>query len=79
MPPVSKVTPLPTSATGASPAFAAVPAHDQQLRLALRALRHAEQRAHAELGHLPPSSTSHLEAAFGRWRRHPLDEALRSR
>ena len=52
MPPVSKTTPLPTKATGWSLARAAVPAHDHQARRARRALRDAEQRAHAELLHL---------------------------
>ena len=51
MPPVSKHTPLPMKATGASPALAAVPAHHHDAALARRALADAEQRVHAELLH----------------------------
>ena len=51
MPPVSKVTPLPTKATGLS--LALPPFHCMTTRrgAARRALRDAEQRAHAELPH----------------------------
>ena len=47
MPPVSKTTPLPTSARGRLVA-AALPLHDDDLGRALRALPDGEQRAHAE-------------------------------
>ena len=50
MPPVSKHTPLPTKATGASPFL---PPFQRMMttRLSARALPDAEQRAHAELAH----------------------------
>ena len=62
MPPVSKVMPLPTSTTGASPlARAVVAQHDEAQRLG-RALRHRQERAHAELRRPPCGpSTSHLK------------------
>ena len=47
MPPVSKTTPLPTSAKGALLA-AALPLHDHDLRRALRPLPDREERAHPE-------------------------------
>ena len=47
MPPVSKTTPLPTSANGRRVA-AALPLHHDDLGRALRALPDREQRAHAE-------------------------------
>ena len=62
MPPVSKVTPLPTKATGLVLGLAAVPSHDDQARPARRALRDAEQRAHAELLHLLLAQDLDLDA-----------------
>ena len=51
MPPVSKVTPLPTRTTGFSLALAPVAEHDQLGRL-VRATGDGEQRVHAELVHV---------------------------
>ena len=51
MPPESKQTPLPTKAIGLAFFAGAVPAHDDEPAVALRALADAEQRAHAELRH----------------------------
>ncbi len=67
MPPVSKVTPLPTKATGCLSAAAgiAVVLHDDQIRLLDAALRHAEDGAHAELGHLLLVEHLDLDADFG--------------
>ena len=79
MPPVSKVTPLPTNATGASPSLAAVPAQDQQPRLADRALRDAEQRAHAELRHRRAVEHLDLEAECPRARRARARRSFRDR
>jgi hypothetical protein len=58
IPPVSKVTPLPTKATGASPCLPPFQRSDEQPRLADRALGDTKQSAHAELAHRRPSSTS---------------------
>ena len=52
MPPVSKVTPLPTKATGCSLDFATVPAHHHDAAFAPRALPDAEQRPHPDLAEL---------------------------
>ena len=65
MPPVSKVTPLPMNASGLawlSPLPRAVPLHHHHARLVGAALRHAEQRAEAELLHLLRAEHLDLDA-----------------
>ena len=65
MPPVSKQTPLPMKATGASAFLAAVPAHHHHAAVMRRALADAEQRVHAELFQLSAtSSTSTATPSF---------------
>ena len=60
MPPVSKVTPLPTKASGRAVGGAAAPLHDDERESAHAALGDAEQRAHAELAASPcaPSTST---------------------
>ena len=62
MPPLSKHTPLPTSATGGASAAPPLPAHDRDPRLARAALRDPEQRPHAELAQLRRAEDLDLEA-----------------
>ena len=65
MPPVSKQTPLPISATGFC-AFGPVhPAHDQELRFARTALADGQQHVHAELLHLGLAQDLDLDAELG--------------
>jgi hypothetical protein len=68
MPPVSKHTPLPTKATGLSPFLPPFQRMTTSGRHA-RALRDAEQRAHAELGICagvspPPGATTSSVESF---------------
>ena len=69
MPPVSKVTPLPTKASGAAAGGSAAMLHDDETRRPHAALRDAEQRAHAELAHAVLVENLDREAEFGEARR----------
>ena len=51
IPPVSKQTPLPMNATGASPRSSAIPTHHHDAALARRTLTDAEKSVHAEFFH----------------------------
>ena len=79
MPPVSKVTPLPTKAMGRCLASGgAAPLHDDELGFMRRALADAEKRAHAELLHLLLAQHLDMDAEIGQLLR-PLGESLRDR
>ena len=76
MPPVSKVTPLPTKAVGAPPSSPPFQLQHEQTRIANRTLGDAEERAHAELFHR--RAVEHLKfnaSAFER-RADAFDEAF---
>jgi hypothetical protein len=66
MPPVSKHTPLPTKGDRlGSRVGRPVPAHHHQLAFTPAALAHAQQRAHAELGHLGLAQHLDLQPRHG--------------
>ncbi len=66
MPPVSKVTPLPTMAIGSPPFGAgALPLHDDDVARPVAALPHGKQRAHAELLQRLGPQQLHLHAELG--------------
>ena len=78
MPPVSKVTPLPTKASRRPPCCRRSSLQDQQPRFAHRALGDAEQRTHSELLHRRPVEHFELDAGHsataGRVRRTSRDK-----